>query len=59
MKKLINTFLQDEQGQDLVEYALLLAFIALAAVATLGNMKTAISTMFQKVNSTLSTNTPS
>jgi pilus assembly protein Flp/PilA len=53
MKKLVNTFLQDEQGQDLVEYALLLAFIALGAVAMLGSMKTTISTMFSKVDSTL------
>jgi len=53
MKKLANTFLQDEQGQDLVEYALLLAFIALGAVAMLGSMKTTISTMFSKVDSTL------
>lgn len=53
MKKLFNTFLQDEQGQDLVEYALLLAFIALAAVATLGGIKTTVSDMFVKVNSSL------
>ena len=53
MKKLFNTFLQDEQGQDLVEYALLLAFIALAAVSVLGGLKTSINSMFTKVNSTL------
>jgi pilus assembly protein Flp/PilA len=53
MKKLFNTFLQDEQGQDLVEYALLLAFIALAAVSVLGGLKTTINSMFIKVNSTL------
>ena len=53
MKKLINTFLQDEQGQDLVEYALLLAFIALAAIAVLKNVSTGVGTMFNKVNSTL------
>ena len=55
MKKLANTFLQDEQGQDLVEYALLLAFIALAAIASLGNVKLAISTMFSKVSTQLGT----
>lgn len=53
MKKLFNTFLQDEQGQDLVEYALLLAFIALAAIASLGNVKTALSTMFSNVSAKL------
>jgi pilus assembly protein Flp/PilA len=53
MSQLIKTFLQDEQGQDLVEYALLLAFIALAAVAVLGNVSSGITAMFNKVNTTL------
>ena len=53
MKSLFKSFLQDEQGQDLVEYALLLAFIALAAIATLKNVSTGIGTMFNKVSSTL------
>jgi Flp pilus assembly pilin Flp len=30
MKALFEQFLQEEQGQDLVEYALLMAFVALA-----------------------------
>ena len=29
----INGFLRDEQGQDLIEYTLLLAFVALASAA--------------------------
>ena len=29
----INTFHQDEQGQDLIEYTLLMAFVALASAA--------------------------
>jgi Flp pilus assembly pilin Flp len=55
MKKLFNTFLQDEQGQDLVEYALLLAFIALAAVTLLSGMKTSITGIFTKVSTNLAT----
>ena len=31
--KWINNFLRDEQGQDLIEYTLLLAFVALASAA--------------------------
>ncbi len=59
MKNLFETFLQDEQGQDLVEYALLLAFIALAATTLLGTMKTSINGIFTKVNTALTTaNTP-
>jgi Flp pilus assembly pilin Flp len=33
MKNFINSFLRDEQGQDLIEYTLLLAFVALASAA--------------------------
>jgi len=29
----LKTFLEDEQGQDLIEYTLLLAFVALASAA--------------------------
>ncbi len=33
MKKLFVDLLKDEQGQDLIEYTLLLAFVCLAAAA--------------------------
>ena len=33
MKNFINNFLNDESGQDLIEYTLLMAFIALASAA--------------------------
>ncbi len=33
MKSLLHTFLKDEQGQDLIEYTLLLAFVCLASAA--------------------------
>jgi len=33
MTTFINSFLRDEQGQDLIEYTLLLAFVALASAA--------------------------
>jgi Flp pilus assembly pilin Flp len=31
--RFINNFVRDEQGQDLIEYTLLLAFVALASAA--------------------------
>ena len=31
--KLFQRFLKDEQGQDLIEYTLLMAFVALASAA--------------------------
>jgi Flp pilus assembly pilin Flp len=33
MKMLFKTFLNEEEGQDLIEYTLLLAFVALASAA--------------------------
>ena len=33
MKTMLHNFIQDEQGQDLIEYTLLMAFVALASAA--------------------------
>jgi Flp pilus assembly pilin Flp len=49
----VKSFWQDEQGQDLVEYSLLLAFIALAAVGVLTTVKSSISTIWSSINSSL------
>jgi Flp pilus assembly pilin Flp len=38
MMNFLNSFLKDEQGQDLIEYTLLLAFVALAAAALFTNV---------------------
>jgi Flp pilus assembly pilin Flp len=40
-------FLRDEQGQDLVEYALIVAAVALAMLATLGQLASAVDSMYQ------------
>jgi Flp pilus assembly pilin Flp len=44
---------RDLQGQDMIEYALLAAFIAVAAGAILPGPSASISTIFSKVSSTL------
>lgn len=49
-----NTFWKEEAGQDMVEYSLLLAFIALAAVGLLSGIKTSISTIWQSISTNLS-----
>ncbi|HYM09221.1 MAG TPA: Flp family type IVb pilin [Bryobacterales bacterium] len=46
--------LRDERGQDLVEYALLAGFIAVAAGALLPGISTSISTIFSKMASVVS-----
>jgi pilus assembly protein Flp/PilA len=46
-------FLKDDRGQDLVEYALMAGFVAVAAGALMPNISSSISTIFSKVSSVL------
>jgi pilus assembly protein Flp/PilA len=46
---LIARFVRDEQGQDLIEYALLAGFISLAVVAAVTNVGTALDTLYDNV----------
>jgi len=57
MQNLLKHLWQDEQGQDLVEYALLLALIALAAAATLQGLGKTINSVFVSANAALTTYT--
>jgi Flp pilus assembly pilin Flp len=52
---IFHTFWKEEDGQDMVEYALLLAFVALAAVGVLTSVKASISTIWTSVSTNLST----
>lgn len=52
---MFHAFWKEEDGQDMVEYALLLAFVALAAVTVLGTVKTSISSIWTSVNTSLTT----
>jgi pilus assembly protein Flp/PilA len=54
MKKFIKTFLQDEAGQDLVEYALLLSLLAVAGVLTITTLGTTVSGIFTTANTKVS-----
>jgi Flp pilus assembly pilin Flp len=53
MKNLIARFIREEDGQDLVEYTLLLAFVALASAALFIGTGTAITGIWTKANSRL------
>ena len=46
-------FINDDQGADLIEYALLVGLIALAMTASLKNISTSISGLFTKIQTTL------
>ena len=45
--------LTDTQGQDLIEYALMAGFVAVAAGAVMPGIADSISTIFSKVSSAL------
>jgi pilus assembly protein Flp/PilA len=47
--------LLDEEGQDLIEYALVVALIAFAATAGMSSLATAINTAFTGIGTTLTT----
>ena len=47
--------LKDENGQDLIEYALVVALIAFAATAGMSSLATAINTAFGNVGTKLGT----
>ncbi len=47
-------FVREESGQDLIEYALMAGFVAVAAGAALPNVSQSVSTIFSNVQSLLS-----
>ena len=53
MIDLMKSFIRDEEGQDLVEYALLLVFLALAAIAILPTLGSNVNKVFSQSNSAL------
>jgi pilus assembly protein Flp/PilA len=52
-KQAFCNFVRDESGQDLIEYALVAAIIALGATAAMTSLATSISTAFSKIGSSL------
>ena len=54
MKTFCKNLWRDTQGQDLVEYALMVGLVAVAAVAVVPQMATQINIIFNKVTTTLS-----
>jgi Flp pilus assembly pilin Flp len=53
MKNFVNNFVNDEQGQDLIEYTLLLAFVALASAAVFIGAGNSISGIWTAANTRL------
>ena len=54
MKALIVRFIRDEQGQDLVEYALIVAAVGLALITTVNQLSQGIVSLYQSITGDLS-----
>jgi pilus assembly protein Flp/PilA len=46
----VKRFIRDEEGQDLIEYALLASLIAIVSIAALTTLGTTVSALYQTVN---------
>ncbi len=53
MKSFVARLLREDEGQDLIEYALLAALIALAAVTAMNQLGGAINQKFESVSTSL------
>jgi Flp pilus assembly pilin Flp len=51
MKTLIARFVRETEGQDLIEYALLAATIAIAVTAAMGVVSSALNARFTSISS--------
>ena len=54
MKQLLVRFLREEEGQDLIEYTLMLGFVALASAALFIGAGKSASTIWNIANATMS-----
>jgi Flp pilus assembly pilin Flp len=53
MQALFMRILRDKKGQDLIEYALMAGFVAVAAGAIMPDVSASISTIFSKIGSVM------
>ena len=51
MHQIVYKFWRDERGQDLIEYSLLMTFIAIACLAFIGSGRGAVSGIWSSSNS--------
>ena len=53
MKRLLVRFINDDDAQDLVEYALLITFIVLACIVSMQQLGTAINNSYNSLSSSI------
>jgi Flp pilus assembly pilin Flp len=54
MKAFVLGFIREEQGQDLVEYALIVAAVGLALITTVNQLSQGIVSLYQSMTGDLS-----
>ena len=54
MKNLLLGFIKEEDGQDLVEYALIVAAVGLALITTVNQLSQGIVSLYQSITADLS-----
>jgi len=54
MRECFIQLLREEQGQDLVEYALIVAAVGLALITTVNQLSTAIISLYSSITTDLS-----
>ena len=50
MKNLFSKFVREENGRDLIEYALLAGFISLVAVVAITNVGTGVNAVYNNID---------
>lgn len=53
MKRLLLAFLREEDGQDLVEYALVVATVALVLITAINNLSQGIVSLYESMTGDL------
>ena len=53
MKNLVNRFVREEEGQDLIEYSLLAALIAVACILAMTTLAGEINGIFTRIGEAL------
>ena len=54
MKELLLRFIREDDGQDLVEYALIVAAVGLALITTVNQLSQGIVSLYQSITGDLS-----
>ncbi len=49
MKQILIRLIRDEQGQDLVEYALIVAAVGLALITTVNQLSSAVVSLYSSI----------